>query len=84
MYQKEGFTKRAAAATAAGSPAGAEPPGRGRETRYQLTPEPLAAAMSWMAAVGSQWDDRLAALQRYLETPRPRPRRRRTGFGPEG
>ena len=39
---------------------------RGRETRYRLTPEPLAEAMSWMAAVGAEWDERLAALREYL------------------
>ncbi len=54
----------------------------GRETRYQLTPEPLAEAVSWMASVGSQWDDRLQALQRYLESGTPRPRRRPHGFQP--
>jgi DNA-binding transcriptional ArsR family regulator len=39
----------------------------GRETRYRLTPEPLADAMSWIASVGAQWDERLAALGAYLE-----------------
>ena len=34
----------------------------GRETRYTLTPAPLAEAMDWMAAVGAQWDERLAKL----------------------
>jgi DNA-binding transcriptional ArsR family regulator len=34
----------------------------GRETRYTLTPAPLAEAMEWMAGVGAQWDDRLARL----------------------
>lgn len=38
----------------------------GRETRYKLRPEPLRDAMSWIAAVGARWDDRLAALQRML------------------
>jgi ArsR family transcriptional regulator, cadmium/lead-responsive transcriptional repressor len=41
----------------------------GRETRYRLTPEPLAGAMSWMAAVGAEWDERLAALRAYLDRP---------------
>jgi len=36
----------------------------GRETRYRLTPEPLADAASWMADVGMRWDERLAALVR--------------------
>jgi DNA-binding transcriptional ArsR family regulator len=39
---------------------------RGRETHYRLTPEPLADAADWMAAVGGEWDDRLAALKRHL------------------
>jgi DNA-binding transcriptional ArsR family regulator len=34
----------------------------GRETRYTLTPAPLAGAIEWMTAVGEQWDDRLARL----------------------
>jgi ArsR family transcriptional regulator, cadmium/lead-responsive transcriptional repressor len=57
---------------------------QGRETRYQLTPEPLAEAVSWMASVGSQWDDRLQALERYLESGTARPRRRPHGFQPGG
>jgi DNA-binding transcriptional ArsR family regulator len=35
----------------------------GRETRYVLTPAPLADAMVWMAAVGASWDQRLARLE---------------------
>jgi DNA-binding transcriptional ArsR family regulator len=38
----------------------------GRETRYELTPGPLAAAMDWMASVGAEWDSRLAALRKHL------------------
>jgi DNA-binding transcriptional ArsR family regulator len=34
----------------------------GRETRYSLTPAPLAEAMDWMAAVGARWDERLGRL----------------------
>jgi DNA-binding transcriptional ArsR family regulator len=34
----------------------------GRETRFEATPGPLADAISWMTAVGAQWDTRLAAL----------------------
>lgn len=52
----------------------------GRETRFSFTPEPLADAVSWMADVGRQWDDRLSALSQYLETGEPRPKRRRAGF----
>jgi DNA-binding transcriptional ArsR family regulator len=36
----------------------------GRETRYTLTPAPLADAMEWMVDVGAQWDDRLQRLDR--------------------
>ena len=53
---------------------------RGRETRFSFTPQPLADAVSWMADVGGQWDDRLQALSQYLETGEPRPKRRRAGF----
>jgi DNA-binding transcriptional ArsR family regulator len=34
----------------------------GRETRYTLTPAPLAEAMEWMADAGGFWDQRLARL----------------------
>jgi DNA-binding transcriptional ArsR family regulator len=36
----------------------------GREVRYHVTPEPLSDAVSWMADVGGQWDQRLATLRR--------------------
>jgi DNA-binding transcriptional ArsR family regulator len=39
-----------------------EPRREGRETRYVLTPAPLADAMDWMAEVGASWDQRLARL----------------------
>ncbi len=35
----------------------------GREVRYRVTPAPLSEAVSWIADVGGQWDDRLAALK---------------------
>jgi DNA-binding transcriptional ArsR family regulator len=38
----------------------------GREVRYRVTPAPLSEAVSWMAEVGGQWDDRLASLQTQL------------------
>ncbi len=34
----------------------------GRETRFQATPGPLGDAIAWMTEVGTQWDERLAAL----------------------
>ena len=38
----------------------------GREVLYRPTPAPMSEALEWMAEVGSQWDDRLAALERQL------------------
>jgi ArsR family transcriptional regulator, cadmium/lead-responsive transcriptional repressor len=38
----------------------------GREVRYSLTPGPLSAAVAWIERVGTQWDDRLAALSRHV------------------
>jgi DNA-binding transcriptional ArsR family regulator len=38
----------------------------GREVHYRVTPEPLSDAVSWMAEVGGQWDERLATLQLAL------------------
>jgi DNA-binding transcriptional ArsR family regulator len=38
----------------------------GRETRYELTPAPLGAALDWMADVGGAWDRRLDALSRHI------------------
>jgi DNA-binding transcriptional ArsR family regulator len=41
----------------------------GREVRYSVTPAPLSGAVSWIATVGAQWDDRLATLARSFESP---------------
>src|SRR3954470_2872982 len=38
----------------------------GRETRYRLTPAPMADAMQWMARAGGRWDERLARLEDRL------------------
>ena len=38
----------------------------GRETRYRLTPGPLAEAMDWMGDVGADWDARLTRLRDHL------------------
>jgi DNA-binding transcriptional ArsR family regulator len=38
----------------------------GRETRYELTPQPLSGALDWMASVGGKWDARLTALRDHL------------------
>jgi DNA-binding transcriptional ArsR family regulator len=39
---------------------------RGRERRFRLSPAPMADAVSWMASIGAQWDERLERLQRML------------------
>ena len=46
----------------------------GREVRYRLTPDALADAASWMAEVGSAWDERLARLHALLADRPGRPR----------
>jgi DNA-binding transcriptional ArsR family regulator len=38
----------------------------GREVRYRVTPAPLSDAVSWLAEVGGQWDERLARLTQAL------------------
>jgi DNA-binding transcriptional ArsR family regulator len=38
----------------------------GREVLYHPTPGPMSEALAWMAEVGSEWDERLAALDRQL------------------
>jgi DNA-binding transcriptional ArsR family regulator len=38
----------------------------GREVHYSVTPAPLSDAVSWMAEVGGQWDERLARLAQTL------------------
>jgi DNA-binding transcriptional ArsR family regulator len=39
---------------------------RGRETRYALDGRPLDDAAAWLERVGSEWDERLAALARHV------------------
>jgi len=39
----------------------------GREVHYRVTPAPLSDAVSWMADVGGQWDERLARLRRAVD-----------------
>jgi DNA-binding transcriptional ArsR family regulator len=49
---------------------------RGREMRYALDGRPLDEAAAWLERVGSEWDERLAALHRHVE--------RRAGLRPPG
>jgi len=39
---------------------------RGRERLYRISPQPLTAAVSWMADLGARWDERLAALRDHV------------------
>ena len=61
---RQAVAKHLAALDAAGLVTGRR---LGRETRYRLTPEPLEDAAAWLARVGAEWDERLAALRRYVE-----------------
>jgi len=45
---------------------------RGRERLYQISPQPLTAAVSWMADLGARWDERLAALRAHVAAARRR------------
>ena len=38
----------------------------GRETRYQLNPEPLGEVTEWLRTVGDEWDERLDRLRRHV------------------
>jgi DNA-binding transcriptional ArsR family regulator len=38
----------------------------GREVRFRVTPAPLTDAVSWIADVGGQWDERMSRLKRRL------------------
>jgi DNA-binding transcriptional ArsR family regulator len=40
----------------------------GREKRFRLTPGPLLDATSWIASLGAEWDERLDALRRQLNS----------------
>ena len=39
----------------------------GRETRYQLRPQPLDDAAEWIQMVGAEWEGRLDALRSSVE-----------------
>ena len=64
---RQAVAKQLAALAGAGLVAGVR---RGRETRYELTPEPLGEAVAWMAEVGARWDEQLDALREHLLPPK--------------
>ncbi|CAG9612399.1 Transcriptional repressor SdpR [Bacillus rhizoplanae] len=39
----------------------------GRETRYKLQPEPLIELKQWLSFFEQYWDERLAALKKFIE-----------------
>jgi DNA-binding transcriptional ArsR family regulator len=39
---------------------------RGQEVRYALVPEPLDDVATWIAEIGSRWDERLARLRHVV------------------
>ncbi|GIP40489.1 transcriptional regulator [Paenibacillus sp. J31TS4] len=39
----------------------------GRETRYRLDPDPLLELKRWLSYYDRYWDNKLAALQRFVE-----------------
>ena len=61
---RQAVAKHLAALAAAGIVSGTR---TGREVRYEVTPEPLTAALRWITAVGADWDDRLARLASLIE-----------------
>ncbi len=40
----------------------------GRETRYKLDPQPLFELKQWLSFYERYWEDKLFALQKYVET----------------
>ncbi|MDQ1730188.1 MAG: hypothetical protein QOK10_347 [Pseudonocardiales bacterium] len=44
-------------------------PGERRRVRYRLRSAPVQIAQQFLAALAHDWDDRLDALQHYLNTP---------------
>ena len=42
----------------------------GRRTVYRADPAPLQDATAWIARVGTEWDARLAALARHVDSRR--------------
>ena len=61
---RQAVSKHLAALTEAGLVSASR---EGRERRYRLTPPPLRDAVSWMAVVGAEWDERLERLRKQLE-----------------
>ena len=61
---RQGIAKHLAVLEAAGL---VERRRQGKEVCYQPRTERIAEAMTWMAGIAAEWDDRLAALARLAE-----------------
>ena len=64
VITRQGIAKHLAVLEAAGL---VERRRQGKEVCYQPRPERIAEAMTWMAGIAAEWDDRLAALGRLAE-----------------
>jgi DNA-binding transcriptional ArsR family regulator len=62
---RQAVVKHLSALTDAGLIDGAR---SGREVHYRVTPEPMSDAVSWIAEVGGEWDERLASLRSALSS----------------
>jgi len=61
---RQALTKHLAALVAAGL---VRPRRDGREVRYEVMADHLAAAATWLSDVGRRWDQRIDALRKHLE-----------------
>jgi DNA-binding transcriptional ArsR family regulator len=66
---RQAVTKHLSALAAAGLVTATR---RGRERVYEISPQPLTDAVSWMADLGARWDGRLAALRDHISASRRR------------
>jgi DNA-binding transcriptional ArsR family regulator len=64
VITRQGIAKHLAVLEAAGL---VERRRQGKEVCYQPRIERIAEAMTWMAGIAAEWDDRLAALARLAE-----------------
>jgi DNA-binding transcriptional ArsR family regulator len=50
----------------------------GRRVRYRVDPAPVRAALRWLTALATDWDDRFDALRRHLDQGPDQPAERAT------
>ena len=66
---RQAVAKHIALLVEAGLVVAGEP--EGRRVPYRLRPEPVRAALAWLAALANRWDDRLGGLRAHLDADRP-------------